>query len=492
MFYSLRSRIIIMTIAVALIAIACVSFFSFRSATVGFREYTTKDEETNLERIRGLLVEDYERRGEWKDVQANLDQIGNLTDIQILLTDAQTNLLGAYPAEFADNKIQINPEDNIILLQREREVGNEVQLEEMTWEYTSPIVLNDSRGITIGFLYVVPRVVHFKAIKNKDSFESAANKDFFEADTNEDLFINSLNRTLLLGGLASVIIALVIAFFLSRRILRPIEALTSAVREMEGGNFRQQVTVSSKDEIGELARAFNSMADNLVRVEQLRQNMVNDVAHELRTPLTNIRCQIESVQDGLVSPTPDVIDSLHEEAMLLNRLIDDLQDMALAEAGQLALKTERVSVGDEVRSAINSLKTRIDEGKLEIKTKIPKDCPDVLADSKRFGQILRNLLNNAVTHLPAGGTIKIKAAPINSQVEIMIEDTGCGISPDELPFVFERFYRADESRSRATGGAGLGLAIVKQIVEAHGGEARIESQVNKGTKIFFTLPVFKS
>lgn len=482
-----------MTVAVALIAIGCVSFFSFRSATVGFREYTTKDEKINLERIGTVLAENYERHGDWKDVQATLNQIGNLTDKQILLIDAQRKLLGAYPAELADNKIQINPEDNIIVLHREREVGNEVQLEEMTWEYTSPIVINDSRGAAIGFLYVVPPVVHFKVTnKNKDLFESATNKDLFEANTNKDLFINSLNQTLLLGGLASVIIALVIAFFLSRRILRPIEALTSAVREMEGGNFSQRVNVSSKDEIGKLARAFNSMAGNLVRVEQLRQNMVNDVAHELRTPLTNIRCQIESVQDGLIAPTPEVIDSLHEEAMLLNRLIDDLQDMALAEAGQLGLKQKRVSVRDEARSAINSLKTRIEESKLKIETEIPKDCPDVWADSKRFGQILRNLLNNAITHLPAGGTVKIHALQHNSQVEIMIEDTGCGISPEDLPFVFERFYRADESRNRATGGAGLGLPIVKQIVKAHGGETRIESQINKGTKIFFTLPIFKS
>lgn len=481
-----------MTIAVALIAIACVSFFSFRSATVGFREYITKDEKINLERIGSVLAENYERRGNWEDVQATLNQIGNLTDKQILLIDTKKTLLGAYPAELAENKIQINPEDNIIVLQREREVGNEVQLEEMTWEYTSPIELNNSRGMTIGFLYVVPPVVHFKAIKSKDPFESATNKDFFEGNKDKDLFINSLNRTLLLGGLASVIIALVIAFFLSRRILRPIEALTSAVREMEDGNFSQQVNVSSKDEIGELARAFNSMAGNLVRVEQLRQNMVNDVAHELRTPLTNIRCQIESVQDGLVSPTPDVIDSLHEEAMLLNRLIDDLQDMALAEAGQLNLKQERVSVEDGVQLVAKSLKHRIDENKLTIKAEIPENCPDVYADSKRFGQILRNLLNNAITHSPAGGTIKVRAAQSNSKVKIMIEDTGYGISPKDLPFVFERFYRADASRNRATGGAGLGLAIVKQIVEAHGGETQIESQPDKGTKIFFTLPIFKS
>jgi signal transduction histidine kinase len=482
-----------MTVAVALIAIACVSFFSFRSATVGFREYTTKDEKINLERIGSALTENYERRGDWKDAQAALDQIGNFTDKQILLVDAQKILRGAHPAELAQNKIQINTEDSKIVLQREREVGTGVQLEEMSWEYTSPIELNDSRGGTIGFLYVIPQVVHFKATNiNDEPFESAANKGFFETDTNKELFLDSLNRTLLFGGLASVVIALVIAFLLSRRILRPIEALTSAVKEMESGNFSQRVNVRSKDEIGELARAFNSMAGNLVRVEQLRQNMVNDVAHELRTPLTNIRCQIESVQDGLISPTPDVIDSLYEEAMLLNRLIDDLQDMALAEAGQLALKTERVSVGSEVRSAINSLKTRIDESNLEIKAEIPEDCPDVLVDSKRFGQILRNLLNNAFTHSSPGGTIKIRAARINSDVEIMIEDTGCGIAPDDLPFVFERFYRADESRSRTTGGAGLGLAIVKQIVEAHGGETRIESQINKGTRIFFTIPVFKS
>lgn len=480
-----------MTIAVALVSVASISLLSSRSATVGFREYTTKDEKINLERIRSILIENYEQHGNWKDVQATLNQVGAFTDKQILLSDAQKTLLAAYPSELTQSKIQINSEDNIVL-RRELTVGNKVEQHELTWEYASHIVLNDSRGTTIGFLYIEPLVVQFEATSNNDLLEINTNKEFFEANSNKDLFINSFNRTLLLGGLASVIIAILIAFALSRRILRPIEALTSAVLEMENGNLSQRVYISSKDEIGKLARAFNSMAGNLVRVEQLRQNMVNDVAHELRTPLTNIRCQLESVQDGLITPTPEVIDSLHEEAMLLNRLIDDLQDMALAEAGQLSLKRERVSVGNEVRSAIDSLKARIEESKLKIKQEIPKDCPDVWADSKRFGQILRNLLNNAVTHVPVGGTIKIHAAQHDSQVEIMIEDSGYGISPEDLPFVFERFYRADESRDRATGGAGLGLPIVKQIVKAHGGETRIESQINKGTKIFFTLPVFKS
>jgi signal transduction histidine kinase len=480
-----------MTVAVALVAVASISLLSSRSATVGFHEYTTKDEKINLERFRSILVENYDQHGDWKDVQATLNQIGALTGKQIILIDAQKTLQAAYPSELMQSEIQINSEDNIVL-RRELTVGNEVQQHEQTWEYASHIVLNDSRGMTIGFLYIEPLVVRFEAIKNNDQLEINTNKEFFEADSNKDLFINSFNRTLLLGGLASVIIAILIAFVLSRRILRPIEALTSAVRDMESGNLSQRVNVSSKDEIGELARAFNSMAGNLVRVEQLRQNMVNDVAHELLTPLTYIRCQIESVQDGLITPTPEVMDSLHEEAMFLNRLIEDLQDLALAEAGQLSLKPERISVRDEVSSAINSLQIRVNEAELRIETEIPKDCPDVRADSKRFGQILRNLLNNAITHMPSGGTIKIHAVRHNLQVEIMIEDTGSGILPEDLPFVFERFYRADESRSRATGGAGLGLPIVKQIVEAHGGETRIESQIRQGTKIFFTLPIFTS
>jgi len=305
---------------------------------------------------------------------------------------------------------------------------------------------------------------------------------------NEEIFVGSLNRTLLLAALISAVVALLSAFFLSSRILRPVAALTGAVRRMENGDLSQRVNVAAKDEIGKLARSFNSMAESLGRAEQLRRNMVNDVAHELRTPLTNIRCQIEALQDGLAQPTAAIMDSLHEEAMLLETLVDDLQDLALADAGQLNLKLRQVAVKEEVAQAVNAVKGQLAKSEMAVRVDIAEDSLLVLADPKRFGQILRNLLNNAVRHTPAGGLITIAASQVDSEIEIMIADNGRGIAAADLPFVFERFYRSDVSRDRATGGAGLGLAIVKQIVAAHGGTIRMESVLGEGTMVYFTLP----
>lgn len=472
MFYSLRSRIITMTVAVALIAVTCVGLLSFRYTLLGFQEFLAKDEATELERFRRVLTEDYERHNGWRNSQNALDQIGGLSDKQFLLTDAQRNLLATYPAELLQSEIKIAPDDSVSIRRKET-IEGETKLRRTSLQGVPRVDLRDSRGASVGILYTAP---------------------FFPRDNvkNQDAFVDSLNRTLVLAAIASAAAALLIAFFLSRRILRPVESLTDAVRRMESGDLSRRVETASKDEIGKLARAFNSMADNLLRAERLRRNMVSDVAHELRTPLTNIRCQIETLQDGLVEPTPELIGSLHEEAMLLNRLIDDLQDIALAEAGQLSLKRKKVSVKNAVDQTINALQPRIGDCELSIQIEMPENCPNVYADPNRFGQILRNLLANAIVHTPPSGTITIRAAQINSEVELIIEDDGYGISAQDLPFVFERFYRADSSRNRATGGAGLGLAIAKQLVADHGGKIGIESRIGKGTKIYFTLPVFDS
>jgi len=258
---------------------------------------------------------------------------------------------------------------------------------------------------------------------------------------------------------------------------------------MEAGDLSQRVEITSKDEIGDLAQAFNSMADGLARLEELRRNMVTDVAHELRTPLSNIRGYLEALQDGVVEPERHVIDSLYEEAMHLNHLIDDLQELSLAEAGQLRLERQPVALADVVHRVIEAVRARARAGEIELQTDLPEDLPLVDIDPQRIGQVLRNLLDNALTHTPPGGEIAIAAHADAQWVEVCVRDTGSGIAAKDLPYVFERFYRADRSRSRATGGAGLGLAIVRQLVQAHGGQIEVESEAGQGARFIFTLPV---
>jgi len=462
----------IMTVVVAVIAVACVGLLSRRYTLIEFQDYVTNDEATDLERFRVLLLEHYHQHAGWTDAQSLIESIGRNNDKQLVLIDAQRNIVATSPAALLQSRIEISP-DHSLTFEREERRGREAIASRLALRNVPHIALAESTGANVGTLYMARLLPTSVAPK-------------------EQLFVRGIDRSLLLAASVSAGLALLVAVFLSRRIVRPVELLTRAVRRMEQGDTSQRVDISTKDEIGELGRAFNSMADSLARVEQLRRNMVNDVAHELRTPLTNLRCQIETLQDGFAVPSAEVINSLHEETMLLNHLVDDLQDLALAEAGQLSLTPQRVSISDEVAQVVNAMQLQFSKSNFSVKVDVAENCPDVWADSRRLGQVLRNLLHNAITHTPPGGLVTIGVTEINSRVQLKIEDTGQGIPADDLKYVFERFYRADSSRDRATGGAGLGLAIVKQLVALHGSEIQIESEIGRGTSVTFSLPVFKT
>jgi signal transduction histidine kinase len=267
-----------------------------------------------------------------------------------------------------------------------------------------------------------------------------------------------------------------------------LEALTLAVRNLGKGNLRQFVAIRASDEIGELASAFNTMSDRLARLEQARRNMVSDVAHELRTPLSCILGYLEALQDGVTSPTPDLIAPLYEEASLLRRLVMDLQELALAESGQLKLERHSILLPDLVEQAVSVFQRQAVHSSLVIHVDIPQDLPPIFADSERIGQVLRNLLKNAISYTPEQGLITICASAHNALIHVTVSDTGIGIEPEHLPYLFDRFYRTDRSRTQDMGGAGLGLAIVKYIVEAHGGHIWAESTPGKGAAFIFTLP----
>ena len=304
----------------------------------------------------------------------------------------------------------------------------------------------------------------------------------------EQGFVSAVTGSLLVGVLVGGAVAVVLAMVFARGILRPIGALTFAAQRMEQGDLSQRVRVDSRDEIGQLAHAFNAMADGLARTDQLRRAMVTDVAHELRTPLTNLRGYLEAVRDGVTEPRPEVIDSLYEEAMLLSHLVDDLQDLTLSEAGQLTLRREPVALEGVLAAAAQAMQPRAQDKGVDMLLESESGLPLVDADPQRVGQVVRNLLANALTHTPAGGAIHLGARHAGDVVTIDVRDTGSGIEPEHLPNVFERFYRGDASRTRATGGAGIGLAVVKQLVEAHGGEVAVISTPGTGSRFSFTLP----
>jgi signal transduction histidine kinase len=301
-------------------------------------------------------------------------------------------------------------------------------------------------------------------------------------------FVQSVNQQLLLAAIAAGGAALLLTWLFSRRILGPVEALTAAVGRMERGDLSSRVAVTSKDEIGRLAHAFNAMSDSLSRQEQLRRNMVTDVAHELRTPLSNIRGYLEAVDDGMVEASPALLSLLQDESLLLSRLVDDLQELQLAESGQLKIERTPANVEDIAARASRALEPFAAGRGVSIEAGIPRDLPLVQVDPARIEQVLRNLLRNAITHTPEGGAVRIEAHALDGEVELQVADTGVGIAPEHLPHIFDRFYRVDGSRARATGGSGLGLAIVKQLVELHGGRVWAESTPAEGATLFFTIP----
>jgi signal transduction histidine kinase len=241
------------------------------------------------------------------------------------------------------------------------------------------------------------------------------------------------------------------------------------------------------------------MAESLSRNEQTRRNMVADIAHELRTPLTVIQGNLEAILDGVIPPTRETVASIHEESMVLARLIADLRELSLAEAGQLELRRSPTDLADLVRKVVARNQLEASEKGIALSIDAEGEFPTVAIDEQRISQVVNNLLSNALRHTGRGGKVMVSANtngnPLGDQsgreiaaVTVTVTDTGSGIPVEDLPFVFDRFYRPDKSRSRSSGGSGIGLAIVKQLVEAHGGKTWVESAPGEGSRFYFTIP----
>ena len=258
-------------------------------------------------------------------------------------------------------------------------------------------------------------------------------------------------------------------------------------RQVAQQDFSSWAEVKSRDEVGELARTFNSMVEELSRTEELRHNLVADVAHEVRTPVTNIWGYVEGIADGVINADTATLESIHGEILLLTRLIEDLQDLALAEAGHMQLRFQPCDLSSLLQSAVASVQPQAQDKGVNLTV---EPSPELLvqADPQRITQVLRNLLVNAITHTPSHGAVKVQANQRNGQMQVSIKDTGVGIPPADLPHIFDRFYRVDKSRSRATGGVGLGLTIARRLVEAHGGTIQAFSETGRGTEFVITLP----
>ncbi|MFF4628458.1 HAMP domain-containing sensor histidine kinase [Streptomyces griseorubiginosus] len=291
-------------------------------------------------------------------------------------------------------------------------------------------------------------------------------------------------NTAKVAGVAALVLVLTLAVTVTvgTRLVRPLRALTDAARHPTQEHLR--VPVTTHDEIGHLAAAFNDLSERRERLEEQRKAMVSDVAHELRTPLTTIRGWLEAAQDGLAASDEAFVASLLEEALLLQHIVDDLQHLAQADAGRLRLYAEPVSPRDLLDQVAAAHRGRAETAGVTLTTRI-ENAPTLYADPARLRQTVGNLLSNAIRHTPAGGTVTLGCRGEGEEIVIEVADTGTGIAAADLPRVFDRFWRADRARGRQTGGSGLGLAIVRQLTEAHGGTVTVTS--TPGTETVFTL-----
>jgi two-component system, OmpR family, sensor histidine kinase BaeS len=285
-----------------------------------------------------------------------------------------------------------------------------------------------------------------------------------------------------------LLVATAISVLAGRRLVRPIRGLTAAAQRMEGGDRQARVPVSGRDEVAQLGHAFNAMADAVERNEAQRRGLISDLAHELRNPLVNIRGDLEAAEDGVVALDGALVTSLLEETTLLERLIADLNDLALADAGMLGLHPVDCDLGELVRQVVTASRSLAESATVRLTIEAPEPA-SVRADPARIRQAVGNLVVNAVRYTPAGGTVTVAVLVVAQEAHVRITDTGSGIDAEHLPHIFDRFYRADPSRSRETGGTGLGLAITRHLIEGHGGTIDVTSTPGQGSTFTIRLPL---
>ncbi len=309
--------------------------------------------------------------------------------------------------------------------------------------------------------------------------------------TLEQIFVSRLRWWLLVGALLAGGLGLLLGLLVSRSLTAPLRRLAEAARAVAGRDFSRRVKEEGGAELVEVAQSFNQMTAALEESERLRRNMVADVAHELRNPLSVLQGNLQAILDDVYSLDKAEISRLYDETHLLSRLVDDLRELALADAGQLRLNSQPTVAASIIENTADNLSMAAEEEGISLSVQLPPDLPSVQADPDRLAQVLRNLLVNALRHTPSGGSVVVRAAPVAGAVEIAVADTGEGIPPQDLPRIFDRFWRGDRARARDNrwpGSTGLGLSVARSLVEAQGGRIWAESTVGQGSTFHFTLP----
>lgn len=454
---------------VVIVTVGLMAYLTNASTASEFRQFISGGNSAHIQNLAGNLVQMYSDDGGWSDIQNSLGILLWSANERLVVADAGGVIVGDTEGDWLGRDTgQVGLENGSAVTVSGGEVGQFY-------------LLTSGFGTDMGHMGMGGPGGHGTTVL------TGAEEDF----------LSQINSSLWTTILIAAAVAVVLGFVLTRQFTRPINALATGARHIADGDLGFRVQIKSSDEIGDLAQSFNNMASSLEKSEQARRRLVADIVHEVRTPLTIIEGTVEGIADGVFPPDRKHLDSIREQTVLLNRLVGDLRELSLAETGQLKLKLAPTNMAELVRRKMSQIELRAQEKNIQVTLKADNDMPDIKVDPVRIDQVISNLLTNAVRHTPDSGsiTVSIRTVPeadshLNRPyLSVSIANTGEGIAAEHLPYIFDRFYRAEPSRARSEGGTGLGLAIVKQLVEAHSGRAWAESSPGKGSTFYIALPV---
>ena len=463
--HSLWVKLLAGYLLVALAAVGLVAVLANWTTAQQFAVYVSQGRRLRAERLAPFLAAYYAQASSWAGVDGWLTNEG----AALLQSGGRGQGSGRGQSGTSTDRLIVADADGRVVADSQGSLVGE-QLSNAELAQGAPIEVD---GQAVGTLLIPAEPTAYESLEHQ--------------------FLSRVNRSLLWAGLAATALALVLGLILARQLTAPLRTLTQAAQRLAQrgpdaalAGQTTQVDVRSQDEIGELGQAFNQMSTSLAHQETLRRNLMADIAHELRTPLSVMRGDLEALLDGVYQPTPEALGSLQEETLLLSRLVDDLRALALAEAGQLRLERRSTDLGELLTGVATGFDLQAEGQGQTLKLELAPDLPAVDADPQRVRQIVANLVSNALRHAASPGShVLVSAVAKPGEVEVMVADDGPGIPLDDLPHVFERFWRADRAPAE---GSGLGLAIARELVRAHGGHIWVETTPGQGTALHFTLP----
>lgn len=458
-------KLLIVFLVISLGGLSLTGFLINRSINNNFIEYLNNKREETDKQIVQVIEELYQSKGRWSEVLSELMNLDFVSRVVIRIKDTNGNIVySSFETRRRFNRPMMMRGMQGMMMNHQEEIESFV-----TREY--PLMRGEEQ---IGNVYISSLTQRGLLTPRDQYFKSRVNKAIFWA-----------------AGLIALITSLVSLYF-SRLFTRPLTEISRATERIAQGNYSQRVKVLSKDEIGKLSISFNEMARKLEKLEKIRKETTSDLAHELRTPLSTMRSYLEAMEDGIIPASKENLSSLHSELMRLVRLVDQLGQLAEVEKKSINHEKEKINISKVVLDVGKRYLPFAREKNIDFIINIKNDYLYILGDKDSIEQIFSNLFSNAVKYTDKGGEVKVNVIGKKDKVVVIIKDNGIGIPDEDLPYIFERFYRADKSRSRESGGTGIGLTITKELVKAHGGEIAVDSNLGEGTEFTITFPLSHS